>query len=158
MPCCAKAMAVASTAPIQIGRYRSPSTSLSRTIGCWLGSSTRTPTTLTSERPVSLPSGRPGSSNGSSYRGGVRFSSLPLPPSIEPVGSAPQTGPEPRSDERRVQLDRQCRELPDDLVRVGPRLRVALPDERCHDLLDQPDLPVRRGLEGPQVPRLDAEA
>src|SRR6266498_1757060 len=41
-------MAVASTAPIQIGRYRSPSTSLSRTIGWLLGSSTRTPTTLSS--------------------------------------------------------------------------------------------------------------
>src|SRR4051812_48800139 len=41
-------MAVASTAPIQIGRYRSPSTSRRSTIGWLLGSSTRTPTTLSS--------------------------------------------------------------------------------------------------------------
>jgi hypothetical protein len=47
-------MAVASTAPIQIGRYRSPSTSLSRTIGWLLGSSTRTPTTLSSRTAASV--------------------------------------------------------------------------------------------------------
>src|SRR6266705_3275850 len=41
-------MAVASTAPIQIGRYRSPELSLSNTIGCWLGTSTRTPTRFSS--------------------------------------------------------------------------------------------------------------
>src|SRR3712207_281761 len=47
-PCCAKAMAVASTAPIQMGRYRSPETSLSSTIGWFEGISTRTPITSTS--------------------------------------------------------------------------------------------------------------
>src|SRR3954469_19223156 len=64
-PCCPYAMAVASTAPIQIGRYRSPSTSRSRTIGWLLGSSTRTPTTLSSRTArlrvvvVAAPHGRP---------------------------------------------------------------------------------------------------
>src|SRR3954463_128736 len=42
-PWSAKAMAAASAAPIQIGRYRSPSSSLSSTIGWFVGSSTRTP-------------------------------------------------------------------------------------------------------------------
>src|SRR5215472_6025647 len=45
MPCWAKAIAVASTGPIQIGRYLSPSVSLSRTMGWFVGISTRTPTT-----------------------------------------------------------------------------------------------------------------
>jgi len=39
----ARAMAVASAVPIQIGRNRSPSCSLSSTMGCWFGSSTRRP-------------------------------------------------------------------------------------------------------------------
>src|SRR5204862_408868 len=43
MPWSAKAMAVASTGPIQIGRKRSPSRSRSNTIGWFVGSSTRTP-------------------------------------------------------------------------------------------------------------------
>ena len=45
IPCCANAIAVASTGPIQIGRYLSPCTSLSRTMGWFVGISTRTPTT-----------------------------------------------------------------------------------------------------------------
>src|SRR3954454_2519318 len=45
-PWSAKAMAAASAAPIQIGRYRSPSSSLSSTIGWLVGSSTRTPARL----------------------------------------------------------------------------------------------------------------
>src|SRR6266511_2058406 len=44
MPWSANAMAVASMAPIQIGRNRSPSVSFSRTMGWLVGSSTRTPT------------------------------------------------------------------------------------------------------------------
>src|SRR4051812_32373072 len=44
-PCCWKAIADASTAPIQIGRDRTPSSSRSRTTGWLAGSSTRTPTT-----------------------------------------------------------------------------------------------------------------
>src|SRR5919206_77732 len=47
-PCCSKAIAAASTAPIQMGRYRSPCVSLSSRIGWFPGSSTRTPTTLSS--------------------------------------------------------------------------------------------------------------
>ena len=45
MPCWAKAIAVASTGPIQIGRYLSPCISFSRTMGWFVGISTRTPTT-----------------------------------------------------------------------------------------------------------------
>src|SRR2546430_8379382 len=48
MPCRARAIAVASMEPIQMGRYRSPSRSLSSTIGWLLGSSTRTPTRFSS--------------------------------------------------------------------------------------------------------------
>src|SRR5918999_2725900 len=47
-PCSANAIAVASPAPIQIGRYRSPFVSLSKTIGWFEGSSTRTPTSESS--------------------------------------------------------------------------------------------------------------
>src|SRR3954452_6465891 len=45
-PWSANAIAAASAAPIQIGRYRSPSSSLSSTIGWLVGSSTRTPARL----------------------------------------------------------------------------------------------------------------
>src|SRR2546421_9061876 len=41
MPCWAKAIAVASTAPIQMGRYLSPCASLSKTMGLFDGISTR---------------------------------------------------------------------------------------------------------------------
>src|SRR2546428_12012221 len=44
-------MAVASTAPIQIGRNRSPSRSRRRTMGWFVGSSTRTPTSCSSMNP-----------------------------------------------------------------------------------------------------------
>src|SRR5215217_1539614 len=44
----AKAMAVASTLPIQMGRKRSPSRSLRSTIGVWVGSSILTPTRVSS--------------------------------------------------------------------------------------------------------------
>src|ERR687885_3034412 len=57
-PCCSKAIAAASTAPIQMGRYRSPCVSLSSRIGWFPGSSTRTPTTLSS-CTVGLPQLRP---------------------------------------------------------------------------------------------------
>ncbi len=63
MPCWAKAMAVASIGPIQIGKYRSPCVSFSRTMGLFVGISTRTPTTSicltaapSSHAPVALPS------------------------------------------------------------------------------------------------------
>ena len=63
MPCCAKAIAVASIGPIQIGRYRSPCISFSRTMGLFVGISTRTPTTSicltaapSSHAPHALPS------------------------------------------------------------------------------------------------------
>src|SRR4051794_29647005 len=61
-PCWANAMAVASAAPIQIGKYRSPATSRSNTMGWFEGISTRTPTTSTSRtRPAySREDGRPG--------------------------------------------------------------------------------------------------
>ncbi len=50
-PCWANAIAVASTAPIQIGRYRSPDVSRNSTIGWLDGISTRTPMTSTSRTP-----------------------------------------------------------------------------------------------------------
>ena len=56
----AKAMAVASTAPMKIGRTRcSPSASRSRTIGLLVGISTRTPTRCisTTDRPYRLRTG-----------------------------------------------------------------------------------------------------
>ena len=54
MPWSAKAMAVASTGPIQIGRKRSPSRSRSNTIGWFVGSSTRTPTSCISTASTTL--------------------------------------------------------------------------------------------------------
>src|SRR5262249_43388259 len=44
MPCRAYTMAVASGGPMKIGRYRCPSSSRSSTIGWFVGTSTRTPT------------------------------------------------------------------------------------------------------------------
>ena len=51
IPCWANAIAVASTAPIQIGRYLSPCASFSRAIGEFDGISTRTPTSCISWKP-----------------------------------------------------------------------------------------------------------
>src|SRR5215211_1373249 len=61
----AKAMAVASTLPIQMGRKRSPSRSLRSTIGVWVGSSILTPTRVSSTnakppRASNVPGARPG--------------------------------------------------------------------------------------------------
>ena len=56
MPCWAKAIAVASTAPIQIGRYLSPCASFSKTMGLFDGISTRTP--MTSICRTTAPSSR----------------------------------------------------------------------------------------------------
>src|SRR5687767_8806158 len=47
-PCSDRAIAAASAAPIHIGRYRSPSRSRSRTMGWFVGSSTRTPSSCIS--------------------------------------------------------------------------------------------------------------
>src|SRR5438552_10790828 len=67
-PCCAKAIAVASTVPIQMGRYRSPVRSRSKTIGCWLGTSRRTPTRFSSiigsPRPLYPPCPNPATGSG----------------------------------------------------------------------------------------------
>src|SRR5438552_11420863 len=67
-PCCAKAIAVASTVPIQMGRYRSPVRSRSKTIGCWLGTSRRTPTRFSSiigsPKPLYPPCPNPATGSG----------------------------------------------------------------------------------------------
>ena len=62
-----------------------------------------------------------------------------------------------RLDQRGVQPDRQRAELGRPSRRPGPALLVALPGQRADDLLDQPDLAVGRGLERPDVPRLEPE-
>src|SRR3954451_3517584 len=130
-PCCAKAMAVASTAPIQMGRYRSPDTSLSSTMGWLLGISTRTPITSTSRTRSEYSRTTP-----------------------DPVGAS---GAECGLHEGRVQPHRQCGHLGDRLLGAGGRADVAATPDRRDHLLHEPDLPVRRGLEGAQVPGLQAE-
>ncbi len=63
-PCWANAMALASAAPTQIGRYRSPPRSRSRTMGWFEGISTRTPTTSSSAHRAPYPGCRPAATGG----------------------------------------------------------------------------------------------
>src|SRR5829696_77113 len=178
-PCCSKAIAEASTAPIQIGRYRSPSASLSSTIGWFTGSSTRTPTTRSSftlaasptpdlpDRRYTVPvdgavgwvgRGAPVQPP-SSARSPARVCRRPSRPAyLDGPKSAAELGAQPGPDERRVQPDRQRGELADGLLGAAARLGVALAHQRRDDLLEEADLPIRGGPVRPQVPRLDAEA
>src|SRR5215213_6116760 len=127
-PCCSNAIAAASTAPIQIGRYRSPCVSLSSRIGWLPGSSTRTPTTRSS-CTVALLSGRPG---GKGWR-------------WRPLHGTPESGaqevPESCLQQRRVQLGRERGELTELLRGAGPGLLRAGPQDRRDQLFDQPGLP-----------------
>src|SRR5690348_11518430 len=108
-------------------------------MGWLLGSSTRTPTTLTSFTLPRYPVARAADSGRESPR------------------STSEPRPQPGLDQRRVQRDRQGGDLPGDLLGAGPTLGVALPDHRGDDLLDEPDLPVGGRAERPQVAWLDAE-
>src|SRR4051794_27369294 len=127
-PCWANAIAVASTAPIQIGRDRSPATSRSSTIGWLEGISTPTPKTSTSRTT-------------SPYSGSVRDSGAP----------------QPGLHQRGVQPDGQRGDLADGLLGASLGPGVAAPLLRGDDLLDQADLTVGGGLERAQVPRLEPE-
>src|SRR4051795_12784567 len=136
-------MAVASTAPIQIGRERAPAGSLSSTIGWLDGSSTRTPTTVSSCTALSRPL-----ADAPNYTGRAAERVL---------RSSPKLRTQSGLHERRVQLHRQRRELTGDLFRPPPGFRIALPNERRHDLLDETDFAVGRGTEGTQVSRFEPE-
>src|SRR5688572_23045268 len=155
-PCCSNAIAAASTAPIQIGRYRSPCVSLSSRIGWFPGSSTRTPTTRSS-CTVRLPRLRArrrrpaagGVVTGSREGGGSGL-----------LHGTPESGaqqiPEPRFEQCRVQLRGQPGELPELLRGAGPGLLRAGPQDRRDELLDQAGLALHAGAVHPQVARLDA--
>src|SRR5664279_6450532 len=130
-PCCANAIAVASTAPIQIGRYLSPATSRSSTMGWLVGISTRTPITSTSRTQSAY-----------SAREGLRGHAL---------------GAQPALHQRRVQPHGERRYLPDRVLGTRLRARVPAALHRRDDLLHQPHFAVRGGLERPQVARLEPE-
>src|SRR4051812_23925525 len=123
-PCCSYAIAVASTAPIQIGRYRSPSTSRSSTIGWLLGSSTRTPTTLSSRTVASatLDHQRP------QLHGTRATRRLPI------CVSAAQHLPQALAYERAVQLRAERGQLVHSLQRLLSSPRGALPRQRRDEL------------------------
>src|SRR5689334_2417038 len=140
-PCWAKAMAVASTAPIQIGRYRSPETSRSSTIGWLDGISTRTPMTSTSRmsraylrlRQPEVP------------RASVRFLGLATPRNLSdtrltgycnPASAPLQAG----LHQGGVEADREGGDLRDGLLGAGLCGGVAAALLRGDDLLDQADL------------------
>src|SRR3954447_3457346 len=171
-PCCSYAMAVASTAPIQIGRYRSPSTSLSRTIGWLLGSSTRTPTTLRSpparlrvarrSRPVRPPPPRratrpsgcfPPILHGTRTLGTERHT---MPVSGAYPGndrrtacrvSASASVAQARPHQGRVQPLGQRLQLARRLRGARPRRRVVLAHQRRQQLREETHLAVRAGPE-----------
>src|SRR6476469_2779551 len=146
-PCCSNAMAAASTAPIQIGRYRSPCVSLSSRIGWFPGSSTRTPTTRSS-CTVRLLSCGPDMGMGGVVRrpaeaadedGGGVGTSVGL--GLRPVHGTPDSGaqeiPEPRLQEGGVQLRGEPGEVAQLLRGPGPRLLRAGAQHRRDQLLDQ---------------------
>src|SRR5262245_18946680 len=165
MPCWAKAIAVASTGPIQIGRYLSPSVSLSRTMGWFVGISTRTPTTsifLTAAPswPLSgtvlsrtLLKGIPLSKYTRHGSGHARaLCSADGTPALRPGETGIRQG---HLDQRRVHGEHQRGDLPGGRGCPVPRPGAALPQDRRHDLLDQGGFPLHRGPQHPQVPRLD---
>ena len=145
-PCCSNAIAAASTAPIQMGRYRSPCVSLSSRIGWFPGSSTRTPTTRSS-CTVRLPQLQArGRADDRDWRGERRVwravgASVVR---LRPVHGTPESGaqeiPEACLEQCGVQLRGQRRELPQLLGRPGPGLLRAGPQHRRDQLLDQPGL------------------
>src|SRR4051794_12682810 len=143
-PCCSYAIAVASTAPIQIGRYRSPSTSLSSTIGWLLGSSTRTPTTFSSR--TAAPFVSPTSPCTVHAAGPSRCFALPS-----------ERLPQPDADQRRVQPLGQRGELAHRLVGAVAGGRATAAVKRRHQLREQAGLPVGGHPVGAQVPGLQAE-
>src|SRR3954454_22180976 len=158
-PCCSKAMAAASTAPIQIGRYRSPCVSLSSKIGWFPGSSTRTPTTRSS-CTVRLPQLPPGG-DGRTVLSGTRRTGRRGSPTRRPTCSRyarlwTEEISEARLQQGGVQLRGERREFPQLLRGARPGLLRARPQQRRHQLLDQPRLPVGAVAVAPQVPRLDA--
>src|SRR3954470_17821853 len=132
-PCCSNAIAAASTAPIQIGRYRSPCVSLSSRIGWLPGSSTRTPTTRSS-CTVRLP-GRRSVDRSEASDGGL----------ADDVHGTPDSGaeqfPQTRLEQCRVQLRGEGGELPELLRGPCPGLLRARPEHRRDQLLDQARLP-----------------
>jgi hypothetical protein len=133
-PCWAKAIAVASTAPIQIGRYRSPVTSRSSTIGWFDGISTRTPMTSTS-RTYHTYSARVTPVGPLRIAVGVRL----LPPEVACS----------RTDSAAISLTASSAA---GFAAVSRPLLCGR-----DDLLDQADLAVGGRLEGAQVARLEAE-
>src|SRR4051794_7091090 len=157
-PCCSNAIAAASTAPIQIGRYRSPDVSLSSRIGWLPGSSTRTPTTRSS-CTVRLPQLRPGEGTWWSRGGTVDWSGAP-PGGPEQVHRTPESRaeevPESCVEQSAVQLPGQGGELTQLLGGARPRLLRAGPQHRRDQLLDQSRLALDAGAVDPQVPRLQA--
>src|ERR1700677_3264564 len=172
MPCWAKAMAVASTAPIQIGRYRSPCASFSKTIGLFDGISTLTPmtsicrTTAPFSRAAGLPLPLPRYhplSPGSRAQAG-RIILFRFRPgcggwliTTQPQGGRSQPGLGERGfHQRGVQPEGQVSDLPGCPRRRVPGARPALAQLRGDYLLHQRRLAVRGRLDCPQVPGLDA--
>src|SRR6476661_8350396 len=162
-PCCSKAMAAASTAPIQMGRYRSPCVSLSSRIGWFPGSSTRTPTTRSSctvRLPRLLgPVGWAVVRIRLSAQVGGR-SGMPDGGAADGIHGTPESGaeqvPQSRFEQCLVQLRGQRGELAELLRGARPGLFRAGSEDRRDELLDESGLPFHAGLVHAQVARLDA--
>src|SRR3954452_16986311 len=131
-PCCANAIAVASGAPIQIGRYRSPATSRSSTMGWLEGISTRTPMTSTSRTR-------------SAYSRSERTRRQEF--------SGPQRG----LHETGVQPHGERGDRGDGLLGPSGGAGVPASAQRGHYLLDDAHLTVSSRLHGAQVPWLEPE-
>ena len=166
-PCCSKAMAAASTAPIQIGRYRSPCVSLSSRIGWLPGSSTRTPTTRSS-CTVRLPRLRARARAGAGGRIVAGSAGRAIRRSCIDVHGTPESGaqefPQARLQQRGVQLGRQRGELAQLLRRpgcgppptgpAGPARRAARPGRpRARRRCGRPAGAAARCRAGPARPR-----
>ena len=177
MPCWAKAIAVASTAPIQMGRYRSPCALSAGRSGCWTASRhgrRRPPSAALELRPRTC-SATPGAipttgdakrteplflPNYTRYRPDAERSPgasrarlrVVYPDAAAVMQVRPRLSPSSTS----VACSRAM--CAGDVVRRAQRGLAAalLPGQRRDRLLDQGGLPLGGGLDGAQVARLDA--
>src|SRR5680860_1541134 len=120
-----------------MGRYRSPATSRSKTMGWLEGISTRTPITSTSSTQSAY------SEWNAVHRG-----------RIMPRGTISAQRAQTALYQTRVQPNRQRRDLLARVLSTCLGARVATSLDGRHDLLDETNLAVRGDLYGPKVSRL----
>src|SRR4051812_44863837 len=118
-------------------------------MGWLLGSSTRTPTTVSSftREPASHGARNP------------RYTAVAVENGVEKstTSSASELWSQSRLHQHGVQPHGQCTELARDLFGSASSFRIALAHQRRHHLLDQSDLAIGGGAERPQVAWLQPE-